>query len=108
MSTDSTPRDGPIARLSPTPPVPDAHGQAALLLAEATLHALVEIRAMSAGQALAVVRTASEVKAELAEASNEPDDQLRKAINLLSRIERTFQADARERADGIVAANEAF
>ena len=107
MSTDPTSQDGMIARPSPTRRAPDADGQAALLLAEATLHALVEIRAMSVSQAVAVVRTAAEVKAELGKASGEPDDQLQRSIHLLTRIERSLYADAPRRQDGFDAANEA-
>ena len=42
-------------------PEPDAHGQAALMLAESTLHSLIEIGALSVQQAVEVVSTALEL-----------------------------------------------
>ena len=51
-------------------PEPDAHGQAALLLAESILHALVETNTLSADQALSVIDTTCEVKVEVAERTN--------------------------------------
>lgn len=55
-----------------TPPVrvePDAHGQAAFLLAESILHVLVEKDLLTTGEA--VVHTACEVKVEVALAAGE-------------------------------------
>ena len=99
MPQHPNPGDGMNARPSAKRPEPDAHGQAALLLAEATLHALVETRALSNSQAVAVVRTASEVKVEVADEIGESDGRMRQSINLLSRIEQSLMTDNDFRAD---------
>ncbi len=69
---------------------PDAHGQAALLLAESILHALVEGKVLSRVEAIAVVHTASEVKVEVALAEKETSDRMLASLGLLSRIARSF------------------
>jgi hypothetical protein len=55
---------GPAGRLSTfkSKGEPDAHGQAALLLAESLIHMLVDIRILSLGQAVEVLQIAAEVK----------------------------------------------
>ena len=100
MPQNPTPDNGMNARPSAARAEPDAHGQAALLLSEATLHALVETGALSTSQAVAVIRTASEVKVEVADAIGESDGRMQESINLLSRIEQSLMTDGDGRADG--------
>lgn len=72
---------------------PDAHGQAALLLAESTLHMLVEADALTVSQAVEVVRTAYEVKIEVATMAGESEGRMQASLDLLERIERSIAAD---------------
>ena len=71
---------------------PDAHGQAALLLAESILHALVEARVLTAAQAISVVATASEVKTEVATLAGESSARMHASLRLLAAIEKSFSA----------------
>ncbi len=70
------------------PPIiePDAHGQAALMLAESILHALIETRTFTPDQALSVVTTAQEIKVEFAELAGESQQRMRASLDLLSMI----------------------
>lgn len=81
---------------TPLPPLnePDAHGQAALLLAESILHALVEAKTLSNDGALSVIRTTCEVKAEVAVAGGESHGRMQESLNLLEAIFTSFSADA--------------
>lgn len=74
---------------------PDAHGQAALLLAESTLHALVEAKALTVGEAIAVVDTAAaaEVKVEVAEAAAESRPTMEHSLALLASISQSLRLD---------------
>jgi hypothetical protein len=74
---------------------PDAHGQAALLLAESILHALVEASALSGEQALSVISTACDVKVEVATLAGESHARMQQSLDLLARIAKTFKIDAR-------------
>ncbi len=78
------------------PPVgePDAHGQAALILAESTLHALIELRTMTVQQALDVVRSAEEIKTEVAALSGESETRMHESLELLKRIGISLEHDA--------------
>ncbi|GGB72341.1 hypothetical protein [Blastomonas aquatica] len=73
---------------------PDAHGQAALLLAESILHALVETRTLSIDAALSVIKTTCEVKREVAESTGESDGRMKESLALLQAISATFAVDA--------------
>lgn len=78
------------------PPVaePDAHGQAALLLAESILHSLVESKTLTSKQVVAAVRSASEVKIEVATAAGESRELILRSLALLEGIALSFEADA--------------
>lgn len=69
---------------------PDAHGQAALMLTESILHALVENGSMTATLAASTARTASEVKREVAMMLGESRERMQESIDLLGKIERSF------------------
>ena len=79
---------------TPKPPVePDAHGQAALILTESLLHALVETAVISNADAVGVIRTAAEVKVEVAEAADESKARMEESLALLSRMAASFEVD---------------
>ena len=61
---------------------PDAHGQAALLLAESILHALVESKTLSLEGALSVISTTCEVKVEVAALSGESHGRMVESLQL--------------------------
>jgi hypothetical protein len=77
----------------PAKPEPDAYGQAALMLAESTLHALVDKATFSASEAVTVLQIAAEVKQELAASTGESDGRLHESLNLLTTIQNSFEAD---------------
>ena len=79
------------------PPIeePDAHGQAALLLAESTLHMLVERSVLSVQEAVSVVQTATEVKLVVATEAGESPELMQASLDLLFRISDSFAADLR-------------
>lgn len=72
---------------------PDAHGQAALLLAESMLHALVEQRLISVDEAIATVRSAAEVKEERAQAEGESKKRMEASLVLLEQIAGSFMSN---------------
>ena len=76
----------------PLGPQPDAYGQAALLLAESILHALVESHTLTTVEAVAVVHTAAEINVEVALASGESKERMIESLNLLSAMARSFEA----------------
>lgn len=80
-----------------TPSEPDAHGQAALLLAESILHTLVESGAMTFGQAIAAARAAAEVKVEVAAEAGESKKRMNESIDLLNLIASSLETDANRR-----------
>lgn len=65
---------------------PDAHGQAALMLAESMLHALMEVRTFTPAQALSVVATAQEIKIEFAHLAGESQSRMQASLDLLNKI----------------------
>jgi hypothetical protein len=76
----------PIAALSAA----DPHGRAALLLVESLIHALVDKKILSRGEAIDIIDIATEVEAELAAASD-GDDQM--AMTLLAPLAKTFRLE---------------
>lgn len=72
---------------------PDAHGQAALLLAESILHALVDTSVMTNAEAITVVTAAADVKREVATAAGESTGRMQQSLDLLSRMTASFEAD---------------
>lgn len=72
---------------------PDAHGHAALLLAESTLHVLIENGSMTTLQALAAVQSAASVKAEIANDDDKSAKQEDESRILLSRIAASLKSD---------------
>ena len=72
---------------------PDAHGQAALLLTESLIHTLVDAAVLTTADAVQIVRSAAEVKVEVAMAAMESDTRMRESLKLLDRMRRSFEAD---------------
>lgn len=72
---------------------PDAHGQAALLLAESILHALVDSATLSNPEAIEIVKMAAEVKLEVATVAGESVGRMNESLELLSRITASFTTD---------------
>lgn len=81
---------GPVSRHGPRSPDPDAHGQAALLLAASMPHALLEAKLLTRGQVVDAVRTAAGVKVEMAEEEQESAATMRRSLFLLEWIEHSF------------------
>jgi hypothetical protein len=76
---------------------PDAHGQAALLLAESTLHMLVEVGILKTKHAITAVQVAAEVKVEVAAITGESLGRMRESLALLAQIQASFEADGANR-----------
>lgn len=72
---------------------PDAHGQAALLLAESILHALVDSGTLTNREAITVMRTACEVKTEVATAAGESKVRMNESLDLLERMANSLESD---------------
>lgn len=89
VSTDAVPVAPHDAHLEP-----DAHGQAALLLAESILHALVETETLSVEGALSVIETTCEVKVEVAQQAGESRGRMQESLALLQAISASFAVDA--------------
>ena len=77
-----------------TPPTePDAHGQAAIMLVESMLHALIEARAISTQSALDIVRTAQEAKVEIGKELRERSGNIRRSLQILDDIAESLETD---------------
>lgn len=74
---------------------PDAHGQAALLLAEAMLHAMVAKSLMTNQEAIEIVGSAAEIKVEVATAAGESSKRMNQSLALLSRMTTSLVSDER-------------
>ena len=84
------------AKSVPAPPSkiePDAHGQAALLLAESLIHMLVDQGILSLDQAVEVIQIAAEVKTEVAAAAGESKARMNESLALLANMSKSFESD---------------
>jgi hypothetical protein len=72
---------------------PDSYGQAALLLSESTLHALVEKGVLSPADALDIVETARDVTIETPDEPGETSQIKRSPLALLSAIAHSLGHD---------------
>jgi hypothetical protein len=89
-----TPLNPPgLAPASPPLAEPDAHGQAALLLAESLIHMLVDSQTLSLDQAIEVIEVAAEVKVEVAEAAGESTSRMNESLALLAKMSKSFGCD---------------
>lgn len=85
------PTKGPLLAPTTVPVEPDAHGQAALLLAESILHVLVETKSLSVEEALSVIKTSCEVKVQVAERAGESDRRMKESLGLLRAMFSSFE-----------------
>lgn len=92
---DDTTHAGSLLAAVPSSLEPDAHGQAALLLAESMLHALVEAHVLTIEQALSAIRTTCVIKAEIAEKTGESLGRMHESLGLLKAIASSFDAYAK-------------
>ena len=69
-----------------THPLPDAQGQAALLLIESLIHSLLDNGALTKDQALEALDSAAEVKEESVGERKEAAKTLRKSLSILTNM----------------------
>ena len=81
-------------------PIPEAHGEAALLLVESLIHGLVARSALSIGEAIDIVQIAIDAQVEISDARGDPDE-VRPAVRYLSAIATSLKIDDRQK-DGHV------
>lgn len=72
---------------------PDAHGQAALLLTESLIHALVDKATLTNAEAIEVIEIAQEVKCEVATADGESARRIQDSLDLLAKMADSFESD---------------
>lgn len=75
---------------------PDAHGQAAMLLVESLIHGLIALGTITLADAVEVVDTATEVKADIADDLGDSPANVRKSIDLLNAIRTSLSRDLPE------------
>lgn len=75
-------------------PEPDAHGQAAMLLAESLIFGLIERSIISVEDAVGIVEAAAEVKVDIASDIGESPETMQRSLNLLSAIRDSLRLDA--------------
>ena len=73
---------------------PDAHGQAAMLLVESLIHGLIARSVISTKEAIEIVDTAAEVKAEVAVQLGDSPATMQHSLALLESISRSLKGDA--------------
>ena len=76
------------------PPVPDAHGAAALLLIESLIHSLCEHAVLNTNQAVEIVERAVDVQYDLAIAADEAGEPHWHSHTLLQSIAASLGIDA--------------
>lgn len=85
--------DDRVTSIPPAVGEPDAHGQAALILAESILHGLVDDKTMTPAKALDIVRSAEEIKTEVAGLAGESKIRINESLELLKRIRTSLEKD---------------
>lgn len=91
--TDVTTNDNQPARTHGDLRDPDPHGQAAMLLVESLLHALIGRSILSVADAVDVVETASEVKEVISAETGEARSTMEKSLALLGAIHASLSQD---------------
>lgn len=74
-------------------PMPDAHGQAALLLVESLVHGLLERQIISTSDAIEIVESADSVQVEMAVAADGHGAPMWRSHALLSAIKDSLSLD---------------
>ena len=72
---------------------PDAHGQAAMLLLESLIHALMDRNVLSTEDAVEIVGVAAEVKTEVAEEMGDTPTSMEKSLTILLLILASLKSD---------------
>ena len=73
-------------------PLPDAQGQAALLLIESLIHSLLDNGALTKDQAIEALDSAMQVKEESADEGKEPARIMQKSLALLQSMRLSVEA----------------
>ncbi len=73
-------------------PLPEAQGQAALLLVESLIHSLIDNGALTKEQAIEAIESASDLKEESASEHKEPNHILRRSLGLLQATRDSIDA----------------
>lgn len=81
------------ANRTATPLIPDAHGQAAMLLVESLLHGLIAKSVINVGDAIEIVAIALEVKQEVAHGLGDTPAVMAKSLQLLESIQSSLRSD---------------
>ncbi len=89
--------DNHSAMCGTTPPMPDPHGHAALLLVESLIHGLLERSIISTGDAIEIVETADSVQVDVAEAADGHGAPMWRSHALLSSIAESLKRDGGNR-----------
>ncbi len=76
-----------------TPPIPDPHGVAALLLVESLIHGLLERSILSVTEAIEIVATADEVQVDVAKAADGHGAPMWRSHALLTTILESLKVD---------------
>lgn len=76
------------------PREPDAHGQAAMLLVESLIHALIARSVISVTEAVDIVEVAAEVKADIGADLGDSPETMRHSLDLLAAISDSLRPDA--------------
>lgn len=77
-------------------PEPDAHGQAAMLLAESLIFGLIERSLISVADAIDIVEAAAEVKADIAADIGESPETAKRSLSLLAALSDSLRVDAQD------------
>ena len=85
--------DNDFATREMIPPMPDAHGQAALLLVESLIHGLLERSVITNDDAIDIVENADNVQVNIAEAADGHGAPMWRSHTLLSAIAKSLKYD---------------
>lgn len=86
--------DNDGSRPTTPPEIPDAYGQAAMLLVESLIHALIGRSVIGVQEAIELVTIAIDAKMEIASDRGENDDAADRALALLTAIRHSLSHDS--------------
>lgn len=86
--------DNDPATRGPAPVMPDAHGQAALLLVESLIHGLLARSAITTADAIGIVESAASVQVDVAEAAQGHSAPMWRSHALLTAILESLTIDS--------------
>ena len=85
--------DDDPAKPDATPPLPDSHGHAALLLVESLIHGLLERSIITLGDAIEIVQIAEDVQVDVAVAADGHGAPMWRSHVLLTTILESLKVD---------------